>query len=240
MKKGGWGRVYLSVMCNPNIPPAAKAVYAYLAARCGMSEECYPSIETITRDMGMVKDTFYRHINTLIAFGVVEKHQVVGGDGKFGRAIYRITHEITITEKQGFPCTDNSDTACSDTNYSETKENNIKDNNIKDNIIRYQQIADLYNSICISFPKLTKLSDNSKKSIRARLNQGYTMDDFKKLFELAEGSRFLKGGNKNNWRASFDWLITDSNMAKTLDGNYSDREKGGEVSAVQSGSSFKL
>ena len=240
MKKGGWGRVYLSVMCNPNIPPAAKAVYAYLAARCGMSEECYPSIETITRDMGMVKDTFYRHINTLIAFGVVEKHQVVGENGKFGRTIYRITHEVAVSEKQGLPDTENTDTDNTDTENPETIKNILINNNINNNSIRYQQIADLYNSICISFPKLTKLSDNRKKSIRARLNQGYTMDDFKRLFELAEGSRFLKGGNKNNWRASFDWLIADSNMAKTLDGNYSDREKGGKVSAVQSESSFKL
>ena len=100
----------------------------------------------------------------------------------------------------------------------------------RDSNIDYQQIADMYNEICISFPRLTKLSDSRKKAIRARLNQ-YAIEDFKRLFELAEESSFLKGQNARNWSANFDWLIKDSNMAKVLDGNYMDRKGGGEVGA---------
>ena len=89
----------------------------------------------------------------------------------------------------------------------------------KKEIVPYQEIADLYNSTCISFPRLTKLSDARKKAIKARLNT-YTIEDFKKLFTMAEESNFLKGKNDRNWSATFDWLIKDSNMAKVLDGNY--------------------
>lgn len=85
--------------------------------------------------------------------------------------------------------------------------------------IHYQEIADLYNSICLSFPRLTKLSDTRKKAIKARLNT-YTIDDFEKLFTMAEESDFLKGKNDSNWSATFDWLTKDSNMAKVLDGNF--------------------
>ena len=85
--------------------------------------------------------------------------------------------------------------------------------------IPYQEIADLYNSICKSYPRLTKLSDARKKAIKARLKT-YTIEDFKKLFIMAEESDFLKGKNDRNWSATFDWLIKDSNMAKVLDGNY--------------------
>ena len=49
------------------------------------------------------------------------------------------------------------------------------------------------------------------------------MDDFKTVFENAEGSSFLKGKNDRNWSANFDWLIADKNMAKVLEGNYADR-----------------
>lgn len=231
-----------SVTRNSNITAAAKGVYAYLAAFSGASDECFPSIETITREMGMAKDTFYRHINALVAAGVVEKHQAIGKDGKFGRTIYRLTHVVTISEKQGLPYTENEDT---DNTYTENTEtiNNISTNNIiKKNNIDYQKVAALYNSICVSFPKLTKLSDKRKKTIRARFNQGYTIDDFKKLFEMAEGSSFLKGGNGRNWQASFDWMIADANMAKTLDGNYTDKQKvkGGGADGTKSASSFKL
>lgn len=85
-----------------------------------------------------------------------------------------------------------------------------------------QQIVDMFNSICVSFPSVRSLSDARKKAIKARLNT-YTVDDFKLCFENAESSSFLKGGNDRNWTATFDWLIKDTNIAKVLDGNYSNK-----------------
>ena len=88
--------------------------------------------------------------------------------------------------------------------------------------IDYQRIVDMYNDTCVSFPRLKSLSENRKKSIKARLKT-YSYDDFKILFEKAEASDFLKGKNNKDWSATFDWLIKDSNMAKVLDGNYDNR-----------------
>ena len=87
-----------------------------------------------------------------------------------------------------------------------------------------QQIADLYNDTCVSFPSVKTLSDTRKKAIKARLRV-YSLEDFKTLFTKAEASDFLKGSNDRNWSASFDWLIKDSNMAKVLDGNYDNKPK---------------
>lgn len=92
---------------------------------------------------------------------------------------------------------------------------------------KYQLIADMYNDTCVSFPKIQSLSDARKKAIKARLKM-YTVDDFKRLFEMAEQSKFLKGGNDRNWCANFDWLIKDANMAKVLDGNYQDKKQNQE------------
>ena len=83
----------------------------------------------------------------------------------------------------------------------------------------YKAIADLYNSICISLPKVTAMSDNRQKAIAARLKH-YTVDQFREMFTKAENSAFLKGSNNRNWTANFDWLIKDANFAKVLDGNY--------------------
>lgn len=112
-----------------------------------------------------------------------------------------------------------------------------KDKGNKENI-DYQQIADLYNETCVSFHHLTKLSDSRKRAIRARLKQ-YSVDDFRKMFEMAESSDFLKGNNEKKWLATFDWMIKDANMAKILDGNYSDKKEGdknGEQSSETGGS----
>ena len=84
-------------------------------------------------------------------------------------------------------------------------------------------IRELYNSVCGSYPRLAKMSEARKKAVRARLRAGYTVEDFKRLFEMAEASSFLKGQNNWNWTATFDWLIADANIAKVLDGNYKDK-----------------
>lgn len=93
-----------------------------------------------------------------------------------------------------------------------------------------QQIVDLFNSICISFPSVRSLSEARKKAIKARLNV-YTVEQFKTMFEMAEASPFLKGQNIRNWQANFDWLIKDGNFAKVLDGNYSDKKAGATYGA---------
>ncbi|MDY2970691.1 MAG: phage replisome organizer N-terminal domain-containing protein [Butyricicoccus pullicaecorum] len=92
--------------------------------------------------------------------------------------------------------------------------------------VRYETIKNLYNDTCVSLSKCTVMSEARKKAIKARFTSGYTLDDFKHLFEKTEASNFLKGANSRNWRATFDWLIKDGNMAKVLDGNYDDHGRG--------------
>lgn len=92
--------------------------------------------------------------------------------------------------------------------------------------VPYEEIKELYNEICLSFPRCVSLSDARKKAIRARFKSGYTMEHFRDLFTRAEGSSFLKGKNARNWSANFDWLVKDANMAKVLEGNYDDKGKG--------------
>lgn len=114
-----------------------------------------------------------------------------------------------------------------DINKHRYKQNIKKDTNVSTEKIDYQEIIDLYNSICISFAKVTTLSEARKKAIKARY-ANYKYNDFKSLFERAEQSDFLKGRNNRDWKANFDWMIKDSNMAKILDGNYANRNsKGG-------------
>ena len=83
-------------------------------------------------------------------------------------------------------------------------------------------IFELYNRICRSYPRITQYSEARKKAVKASLKK-YNLKDFERLFKNAESSDFLKGKIKCDWRATFDWLINDTNMAKVLDGNYDNR-----------------
>ena len=99
------------------------------------------------------------------------------------------------------------------------------------------QIVELYAKSCPSFPVVKTISDARRKAINARLKV-YGLEDFKKLFEKAEASSFLKGANDRNWTATFDWLIKDANMAKVLDGNYDDKP-GRKKKGQQANNPFK-
>ena len=127
---------------------------------------------------------------------------------------------------QGFfdnECTTECTTDCTTDCTQRKKEKNI--NNIKEREkekINYQEIVDLYNDTCVSLPALVKLTDSRKRQIKARLKNN-SFDDFKKVFEKAEASDFLKGlknSDGRDWKANFDWLMKENNMIKVLEGNY--------------------
>ena len=128
-----------------------------------------------------------------------------------------------------------------DDNQMETQVRLGKDRLGKDRLgkdrLNYQLIADLYNEICTSFPRLTVLSDKRKQSIRARFKT-YTVEQFKEMFEKAEASDFLKGANNKNWQANFDWMMKDANFAKILDGNYNNKPKQTEQQGESTGNFF--
>ncbi len=85
----------------------------------------------------------------------------------------------------------------------------------------YTTVINLFHKICVSFPKLTAITEERKKAIIALLNK-YSLENIEEAFILAESSDFLKGAN-GKWNASFDWLMNESNFVKVLEGNYNNK-----------------
>ncbi len=83
----------------------------------------------------------------------------------------------------------------------------------------YKEIADNFNLICVSLPKIKSVSDARKTKIKARL-QSFSLDDLMTAFKKTQASDFLSG-RSGDWKANFDWIInSDSNLTKILEGNY--------------------
>lgn len=178
--------------------------------------------EEFSEDVSIVRETIrYLSENNMISFDEESNcfiPQVVDCTGSESYSAERVRR---FREKKALQC--NGDVTEGNTNVTSCNEEIEKEIELyKELEIDYQQIADMYNDTCVSFPRLTKLSDKRKKAIKAR-SKTYTLEDFKKAFEMAESSDFLKGKNNKNWLATFDWMIADENMAKILDGNYSNR-----------------
>lgn len=96
-KKGGFGVVYQDVMRRTDLTPEAKAIYAYLSSMAGTSDECYPSRELMSKELGMSMNRLDKHLSMLVSQGVVKKSRLCMGNLK-GRNTYKITHETQVCE----------------------------------------------------------------------------------------------------------------------------------------------
>ena len=84
----------------------------------------------------------------------------------------------------------------------------------------YKEIVNLFNEICgKKLPQITVVSANRKKAIRSLLKT-FSREQILEAFKAVNDSDFLTGENSRKWKATFDWIIKEQNMAKILDGNY--------------------
>lgn len=104
---------------------------------------------------------------------------------------------------------------------------NVNDINNINTSIDYNEIVNLFNSTCTSLSKIQRLTDKRKKAIKTRLKT-FTIDDYKKAFQMVEESDFLSG-RSGSWKASFDWLLNESNLIKVLEGNYKNKQKSTKI-----------
>lgn len=123
---------------------------------------------------------------------------------------------------------------------SKVKESKAKESKAKQREIKYpyQDIADLWNSVCSTLPKIKSLNDNRRAKIRNRLgemsaNPDTWLDRVRELFERVAASDFLCGSNSNGWTATFDWVFENGkNWVKVVEGNY-DNDRGSRSAALR-------
>ena len=98
----------------------------------------------------------------------------------------------------------------------------------------YTEIQKLYNEICgaAGLQKCHVMTDARKKNLKARWNSKNSkgehsrrsVDWWRRFFELVAASDFLTGrvSNKSgNWKANFDFCVTESSFVKICEGSYS-------------------
>nr|DAI56782.1 MAG TPA: Primosomal protein 1 [Caudoviricetes sp.] len=86
--------------------------------------------------------------------------------------------------------------------------------------VPYAKIMAAYNEICTSFSKIISMEGERRRAVGARWAKWPSLETFKTVFQKAEASDFMRGCNKQNWVADFDWMMKSSNMQKILEGKY--------------------
>lgn len=119
--------------------------------------------------------------------------------------------------------------ANSDIDIEDDIEYDIVVNNRVD-AINYNDIINYWNNKCKSYSSVNKLTEKRKKSIRNLIKNCHTnIEEIKKAMDmLEEADSFWKGENEREWKATFDWFISDTKgcFARILEGgmNKSPRE----------------
>ena len=93
--------------------------------------------------------------------------------------------------------------------------------------IPYQSIVDSYHARLPMCPRVTRISDQRKKMMKARWHSDlHDVDAWDAYFSSVSDSLFLTGrtnGTRSPFFAGFDWLLNESNMLKVQGGNYVNR-----------------
>lgn len=92
----------------------------------------------------------------------------------------------------------------------------------------FKEIKELWNAVCVGYPKLHSLSESRKNKMRNRIAEmggaEKALPLLRGIFTKMQASNFLRGDNKRGWKASFDWLFeNDKNWVKVYEGNYDNR-----------------
>ena len=73
-------------------------------------------------------------------------------------------------------------------------------------------------------PKLVKLTSMRRKKLRARLAE-IGIEGWNQALSEIEKSDFLRGKNGRNWSVTFDWMLSENNLAKMAEGTYSNERQ---------------
>ena len=215
-----------------------------------ISENSIQQIINYLLSRSLFDDTLAKSVKVLTAASIQRRYQEAKNTRKSTQPDIDVEAKFWVLKKDethGFikvrPCENNSqiNIGLSANNSSLSEINGTKESKVKKSKVKESKedgvpptpdapqdncmlIFELYNRICRSYPRITQYSEARKKAVKASLKK-YNLKDFERLFKKAESSDFLKGKIKCDWRATFDWLIKDTNMAKVLDGNYDNRSE---------------
>jgi hypothetical protein len=102
---------------------------------------------------------------------------------------------------------------------------------VSDNI-PFQEIVDIFNSVCVDLPRVEKLTETRKKLITNRIKEN-SFEVLGDIFKKVAESDFLSG-RKSGWKANFDWIMNPTNFVKILEDNYKNNKNGtGEKSNAE-------
>ena len=221
-----------NVRYDPDLPPNAKLLYGEITALCNEKGFCWASNRYFAELYGVSIRSVKGWIDILSQKGYIQTNltyqqhskeiecriiTIAGGEKIFttpGKNFHYPGEKIFTTPGEKI------------FTHNNTSMNNTSlkgDAKFQKNFANFspKEIMNLFNEICLSLEPAKYLTSSRREAIEA-MKAKYSTEDIEECFRCAEASAFLKGQNKRGWKATFDWLIQENNMARVLEGNFSD------------------
>lgn len=89
-----------------------------------------------------------------------------------------------------------------------------------------EQAVEAYNAAAAlaGWSRCDKMHDQRRKKLRARLIEWGGLEGWIKLLERAAPSKFMRGLNRDGWKAHFDFFLQPSSLIKLSEGLYDNRD----------------
>ena len=202
----GWMRTELNLKGNDLLVYAV--IYGFSQDR---NSEFTGSLQYLADWCGATKQGIQKNLKNLLERGLIKKRESEKNGLKF--CAYSCIPYNSVVRSIQLSCTNNI------ANKQDNKLFISKDINNSQNSTTINNFIDLYHRICVSLPKVVKVTDKRKKGI-LNIIKKYSYEDIKQVFINLENSDFCKGKNDRGWKADLDFILREDKFVATLEGKY--------------------
>ena len=191
--KDGYGYSPKKITRDASLSIEAKAIYAYLASFADEEGKAYPGIELICHELNISENRFHKHKKQLIDHGYIsvyrERKESGWGNNIYCLSGYSVTRQNVGIRNEGIQNVGIQNvgignegtiiTSLINTNLINTNLN--KKELVEQKPIPYREIIDYLNQKAGKSFKHS--AAGNKKVIKARWNEGYKLDQFKRVVD---------------------------------------------------------
>jgi DNA-binding transcriptional ArsR family regulator len=243
INKGFYAIIPANIRYDKEVPPNAKLFYSEITALCNERGYCWANNEYFTELYDTSDRTIRRWLSVLSERGYITvEYQYKAGTKEILKRYIKLAGSVfSLSEEKSDLGEDKNvrtyGQKCPIGEDKNVRENNIiYNNNIYNNSYSHsgpdepenppekkksdcEKVVDLYSLICTKLPKVVKITENRKKTIK-KLLETYTLEQIEQAFKNVNNSDFCTGNNDRGWRADFDFCINSQKLTNALEGKY--------------------
>lgn len=178
------------------------------------------------------KQGIQKNLKNLLDRNLIVKEDTIINGVKFVAYYTTKLHTIQLS------CTNNIANISNSNNQQELFTDNTNISNKEDTYReKVQNFVDRFNEICVSLPRCMRLTPKRSKAIVSILKK-FSELEIMEVFKKLEASDFCSG-RSGKWRANIDFILSENNFVKTLEGKYDNRPRC-NVETISSGNKRQL